>query len=82
MLENIILFAQDTTRYNHGLSYFQWGLTGVGVSIIGLGAILFFAKPKEGASQSSPATRLIALIVCLAIGLGVIGYGWLGFETR
>jgi ATP/ADP translocase len=36
----IVLLAQDTARYNRGLSFFQWGLTGMGVSVIMVGVAL------------------------------------------
>ena len=82
MLEPILLFAQDVDRYNRGLGYFQWGLTGVGIAIILLGVGLASSKPKDPQQQSSALVRWSSLGICSAIGLGVIAYAWLGFGPQ
>ncbi len=81
MFELVILLAQNTTRYNRGLSIFQLGLTGAGIAIIILGAGLFFAKTKDPQKQTSTAVRWISLGACSLIGLAIIAYAWLAFST-
>ena len=81
MLEQFILLAQNTGRYNRGLAFFQWGITGVGVGIIILGLGLAFSRTKDPEKQTSPAVRWISLAICALIGSAIIGYAWLGFDS-
>jgi hypothetical protein len=81
VLKQVVLFALNTARYNRGLSFFQWGLTAFGVGIILVGAGLFFSKAKDAQRQPPPMVRWIAITVCGLIGLGIIGYAWLGFTA-
>jgi multisubunit Na+/H+ antiporter MnhB subunit len=81
MLEQFILLAQNTPRYNRGLAFFQWGITGVGIAIIILGLGLAFSKTKDPQRQTSPTVRWISLGICGVIGLGIIGYAWFGFGS-
>ena len=72
------LFAQQA-RYDRGLSIFKWGITGVGIAIL-IGAIgILLSKPQEASKEMSPTGRRIAAVIIGALGLGVIGYGWLAF---
>ncbi len=73
------LFAIDTPRYDRGLAGFQWGMTLAGVGILVVAAGLLFQKQKEDAPQSSVVAQRVAAAVVAAVGLGVIGYAWIGF---
>jgi hypothetical protein len=75
---DLILLAQQS-RYDRGLSIFQWGLTGVGVAILLAAAGVIFSRSKDPAKQRSPVVKAIAAVVFLALGFGIIGYAWLGF---
>lgn len=81
MPEQFLLLAQDTARYNRGLAFFQWGLTGVGIVMIMLGLGLALSKSKDPQKETSPTVRWISFGVCAAIGLGIIGYAWFGFSS-
>ena len=81
MLEQFILLAQNAARYNRGLTFFQWGLTGVGIAIIILGLGIAFSKAKDPQKQTSPTVRWISLVICGLSGLAIIGYAWLGFDS-
>ncbi len=81
MLEQILLLAQNSARYNRGLLFFKGGLTLTGIAIIGMGFSLAFSKPKDNEPPTSPIAKWLALGICGAAGLGIIGYAWLVFES-
>jgi hypothetical protein len=72
------LLAQQA-RYDRGLSIFKWGMTGVGIAILIGAAGILFSKSRQASKESSPTVKRIAAAILGAIGLGVIGYAWLGF---
>lgn len=74
----LILLAQQS-RYERGLSIFQWGLTGVGVAILLTAAGVVFSRSEDPAKQMSPVVKAIVAVVFAALGFGIIGYAWLGF---
>ncbi|MBC8873679.1 MAG: hypothetical protein H8E44_29935 [Planctomycetes bacterium] len=77
-MHDLILLAQQS-RYDRGLSIFQWGLTAVGVAILLAAAGVIFSRSKDPAKQMSPVVKAIAAVVFAALGFGIIGYAWLGF---
>ena len=76
-LEGAVLLAQQG-RYERGLAFFRWGVTGVGVAILIAALGVFFSKGKDPEKEMAPAMKLVATIVLGAVGLGVIGYAWFG----
>ena len=78
-LEDLVLQAVDTARYNRGILIFQLGLSTVGIAVIMIAAGLCFHKPKDAAPKISSGVRWTALIILGAIGVGIIAYAWLGF---
>ena len=77
-MQYLMSFAQQA-RYERGLSIFQWGLTGVGVAILLAAAGVVFSRSKDSEKQMSPVVRIVAALVFLALGFGIIGLAWLGF---
>ena len=75
-MHNLILLAQQS-RYDRALSFFRWGVTGIGVAFLIGAAAPFFSKfhPKK---ELSPVVSAIFAAVCATLGLGIICYAWLG----
>jgi hypothetical protein len=79
--KHVFLLAQDTARYNRGLAFFQWGLTLFGFGLLVVAAGVLFQKPKEEGRELSRTTRQIVAGVLAVVGVGIMGYAWLGFSS-
>ena len=81
MNQRALLAAVDTAWYNRGLSIVQWGVTGVGVAMLLVAAVMLLQKAKPDASPTLVRVQRIVGAVLAVVGVGIIAYAWLGFSS-
>ena len=77
----LVTLALNADRYNSGVRWFQWSVTGVGAGILMCAAGLLFQKPKPGTSATSIRIQKGTGAVLAVIGVGVIVYAWVAHST-
>lgn len=79
MFDQLLVFAQDATRFDQAQTGFRWCLTVVGIGVLMIGVGLIFSKDKDPQKATSPAIRWATSAIAALIGVGIIGYAWLVF---
>lgn len=81
MMSMFLTLAQNTSQYNSGVRWVQWGTTGVGVAILMAAAWACFSKPQPDASATQVQIQKITGVVLAVGGASVIAYAWMANST-
>ena len=73
-------YVLQQNQFQRAERTFKWGITLVGVAILGMAlAILRYKSKGSGGSELAPEVKVIVAVLCAVLGILVIAYPWLWY---